>query len=376
MAGIEQVRIRLGEGLAIPACPLALNAQRKFDERRQRALFRYYLAAGAGGLAVGVHTTQFAIRDPKVGLFRPVLELAAEELGRGSLETAGTESSPSSSSNPPEKPRTRTRTRTLIAVAGICGPTTQAIAEATLARELGYHAGLLSLGALRAASEEGLIAHCRAVADVIPLFGFYLQPAVGGRALPFSFWRRFAEIPNVVAIKIAPFNRYQTHYVVRALAETGRDDIALYTGNDDNIVLDLLTPFRFRVGDRTVERRIVGGLLGHWAVWTKRAVELHAECRRRALSDEPIPPGLLRRAVEVTDCNAALFDAANNFAGCIPGLHEILRRQGLLEGLWCLDPNETLSPGQREEIDRVCRAYPHLRDDEFVAEHRDQWLAG
>ncbi len=351
MAAIEQVRTRLGKGLAIPACPLALNAQRRFDERRQRALFRYYPAAGAGGLAGGVHPPQFAIRDPKIGLFKPVLELAATELRVPSSEFR-------------------------VGIVGLCGPTKQAVAEASLARELGYHAGLLSLGALRAATEDELLAHCRAVAEIIPLFGFYLQPAVGGRVLPFSFWRRFAEIQNVVAIKIAPFNRYQTLDVVRAVAEAGRDDIALYTGNDDNIVLDLLTSFRFRVGDKTVERRIVGGLLGHWAVWTKRAVELHAECRRLATSGEPIPPELLRRAGEVTDCNAAFFDAANNFAGCIPGLHEILRRQGLLEGNWCLDPNESLSPGQREEIDRVCRAYPHLNDDEFVAQNRDQWLAG
>jgi len=434
MASIESVRTQLGKGLAIPACPLALNAQRQFDERRQRALFRYYLAAGAGGLAVGVHTTQFAIRDPKVGLFKPVLELAAEEIlkdagdggkdnetGEGfSLSPAEgervgvrgkpclvSESSPDPSPLPSPLPKGRgSPPCACMAIAGICGATQQAVAEATLARELGYHAGLLSLGALRAATEDELVAHCRAVAEIIPVFGFYLQPAAGGRVLPFSFWRRFAEIANVVAIKIAPFNRYQTLDVIRAVAEAGRDDIALYTGNDDNIVLDLLTPFHFRVGDeapvalsplqtsslsdptqgegggggrgrnRLVERRIVGGLLGHWAVWTKRAVELHVECRRLAISGEPIPPGLLSRANEVTDCNAAFFDAANNYAGCIAGLHEILRRQGLLEGSWCLDPNETLSPGQREEIDRVCRAYPHLNDDEFVAQNRDHWLSG
>jgi dihydrodipicolinate synthase/N-acetylneuraminate lyase len=358
MASIERVRAKLGEGLVIPACPLALNAQRRLDERRQRALFRYYLAAGAGGLAVGVHTTQFAIREPKAGLFRPVLELAAEEMKRADA-------------NLPLAPAIG-----LVRVAGLCGLTKQAATEAALARELGYHAGLLSLGALRDASETELIEHCRAVAEIIPLFGFYLQPAVGGRVLPFSFWRRFAEIQNVAAIKIAPFNRYQSLDVVRALAEAGREDIALYTGNDDNIILDLLTPFRFRVGNKSIERRIVGGLLGHWAVWTKRAVELHAECRRLAASGEAIPAALLSRAIEVTDCNAAFFDAANNFAGCIPGIHEVLRRQGLLEGIWCLDPNETLSPGQREEIDRVCRAYPQLNDDDFVAEHLDQWLAG
>ena len=404
MATTEQVRTRLGKGLAIPACPLALNSQRRLDERRQRALLRYYLAAGAGGLAVGVHTTQFAIRDAKVGLLRPVLELAAEEIlraacggrqddktcegfslspaegervgVRGKTHAVG-ESSPDPSPWPSPLPKGRGNPpRARIAIAGVCGQTKQAVAEATLARELGFHAGLLSLGALRDASEDELLAHCRTVAEIIPLFGFYLQPAVGGRVLPFSFWRRFAEIPNIVAIKIAPFNRYQTLAVVRAVVESGRNDIALYTGNDDNLVLDLLTPFRFRVGDKTVERRIVGGLLGHWAVWTKRAVELHAECRRREGNGGPISSELLRRAGEVTDCNAAFFDAANSFNGCIPGLHEILRRQGLLEGLWCLDPNETLSAGQREEIDRVCRAYPHLSDDSFVAEHRDKWLAG
>jgi dihydrodipicolinate synthase/N-acetylneuraminate lyase len=262
----------------------------------------------------------------------------------------------------------------LIGIAGICGPTRQAVAEATLARELRFDAGLLSLGALANASETELLEHCRAVGAVLPLVGFYLQPAAGGRLLPYSFWRRFAEIQNVVAIKIAPFNRYQTLDVVRAVAETGRDDIALYTGNDDQIVLDLLTPFRFHVGGRMVERRIVGGLLGHWAVWTRRAVELHAECRRLALSGAAIPAEMLRRNVEVTDANAAFFDVAHAFAGCIPGLHEVLRRQGLLENIRCLDPSETLSPGQREEIDRVYRAYPELNDDAFVAKHLDEWL--
>jgi dihydrodipicolinate synthase/N-acetylneuraminate lyase len=353
MATIEQVRTRLNQGLAIPACPLALNALRTLDERRQRALLRYYLAAGAGGLAVGVHTTQFAIRDPKVGLLQPVLELASVEARRAAGK----------------------RDQAPVLVAGICGETKQAVAEAGLAAGLGYNAGLLSLGALRGVSDEGLITHCRAVAEVIPLFGFYLQPAAGGRVLPYSFWRRFAEIENVVAIKIAPFNRYQTLDVVRAVAEVGREDIALYTGNDDSILMDLLTPFRFVVGGKPVERRIVGGLLGHWAVWTKRAVELHAECRRMTTSNAPVPAELLARAVEITDCNAAFFDAANDYAGCIPGIHEVLRRQGLLEGIWCLDTKEAFGPGQREEIDRVCSAYPHLADDEFVAAHRDEWLS-
>jgi dihydrodipicolinate synthase/N-acetylneuraminate lyase len=334
----------------IPACPLALTAERRLDERRQRALVRYYLAAGATGLAVGVHTTQFAIRDPKIGLFRPVLELAAAELDRA------------------DRPVAR--------IAGVCGPTPQAVAEAELARACGYQAALLSLGALKNATEADLLAHCRRAADVLPLVGFYLQPAVGGRVLPFAFWRRFAEIENVVAIKIAPFNRYQTLDVVRAVAEAGRDDIALLTGNDDHIVMDLLTPFRFQTGRSLVERRITGGLLGQWAVWTRRAVELVEGCHRLVAAGGAVPAEMLRRHVELTDANAAVFDAANGFAGCIAGVHEILRRQGLLEGIWCLDPHETLGPGQAEEIDRVCRAYPHLTDDEFVREHRDRWLSG
>ena len=342
----------LRRGAVIPASPLALNAQRRWDERRQRALWRYYLAAGAGGIAVGVHTTQFAIRDPKIGLFRPLLELAREEFDRADA----------------------TRSEPLVRIAGVCGDTPQALSEAATARDSDFHAGLLSLSALKEADDDTLIAHCRRVAEVIPLVGFYLQPAVGGRVLSYRFWRRFAEIENVVAIKIAPFNRYQTLDVVRAIAEAGRGDIALYTGNDDNIVLDLLTPYRFTVQGKQVERRIVGGLLGHWAVWTKRAVELLQRCHAAA-REEHLPTELLRLAVEVTDCNAAFFDAANGFRGCIAGIHEVLRRQGLLEGIWCLHPEETLSPGQAEEIDRVYRSYPHLNDDAFVAQHLHEWLS-
>jgi hypothetical protein len=341
----------LRRGVAIPAMPLALTAARRLDERRQRALCRYYVAAGAGGIAAGVHTTQFAIRDARYGLFRPVLALVAEELdhlGAG-------------------------RTEPLMRIGGICGPTGQAVAEAATLRDLGYHAGLLSLAG-SGPDDASRLTHCQTIAEIIPLVGFYLQRAVGGPDLSYRFWRDFAEIEGVVAIKIAPFDRYRTIDVVRALAESGRDDIVLYTGNDDNIVLDLVTPFRFRVGPRVVERRIVGGLLGHWAVWTRRAVELLEACHAAASRGGGVPEDLLRAAVACTDANAAVFDVANGFAGCIAGIHEVLRRQGLLEGIWCLDPAETLGPGQSGEIDRVIRAYPELTDDDFVAQHRDQWL--
>jgi hypothetical protein len=267
----------------------------------------------------------------------------------------------------------RHRAAPVVRVGGICGGTAQAEREAGVLAGLGYHAGLVSLAALREADDDALVAHCRTVAQVIPIIGFYLQPAVGGRVLSYEFWRQFAAIDNVVAIKIAPFNRYQTLDVVRAVVESGRGDIALYTGNDDHIVMDLLSPFRFCVDGRPVERRICGGLLGHWAVWTRAAVDLFQECREAAHAPA-IPAQLVRRSVEVTDSNAAFFDAANHFAGCIAGLHEVLRRQGLLAGTWCLDPGETVSHGQLAEIDRVYRAYPHLNDDDFVREGRDAWL--
>lgn len=344
----------LRKGVVIPAHPLALTSERKLDERRQRALSRYYLAAGAGGLAVGVHTTQFAIRDPKIGLFEPVLRLVAEEMDRADSE----------------------RPAKVIRVGGVIGKTDQAVQEAALLKETGYHAGLLSLAALSDADEDSLIDHCRAIADILPVFGFYLQPAAGGRLLDFFFWRRFAEIENVIAIKMAPFNRYQTIDVIRGVVEAGRDDIILYTGNDDTIVLDLITPFRFMVDGQPVERRITGGLLGHWAAWTQKAVSLLEECHLAVDRGDTLPAELLRRHVEVTDCNAAFFDAANAFHGCIAGMHEVLRRQGLLENITCLDPNEGLSPGQTEEIDRVYQAYPHLNDDAFVEKHRDAWLNG
>lgn len=351
-----EVRDRLRSGAVIPAMPLALTADRRLDERRQRALCRYYAAAGAGGLAVGVHTTQFAIRDPKHGLFQPVLALAAEELDRADTRSG----------------------RPLIRVGGVCGRTEQAVAEAQVLRELGYHAALLSLSAVAGENDDAKLSHCRAVADVLPLVGFYLQRAVGGPDLSYRFWRSFAEIDDVVAIKVAPFDRYRTLDVVRAVAESGRDDIALYTGNDDAIVYDLISPYRFLVGSEWVELRFVGGLLGHWAVWTRKAVKLLDACHASNSGDRPSSDhttALLRQAAHVTDANAAFFDAANGFAGCIAGLHEILRRQGLLEGIWCLDPDEGLSPGQREEIDRVARSYPDLNDDTFVAEHRDEWLS-
>jgi len=353
----SNIRAALRNGKVIPAHPLALDGNGRLDERRQRALTRYYVAAGAGGVAVGVHTTQFAIRDPKVGLFEPVLSIAREELDRADAQG--------------DEP--------LIRIGGICGTTDQALRETDLLTRLGYHAGLLSLAALRDTVEADLIAHCEAVGERIPLIGFYLQPSVGGRVLSYTFWRRFAEIPAVVAVKIAPFNRYQTLDVVRGVVDAGRDDIALYTGNDDSIVSDLVTTFRFArsdsaYGDAPVERRIVGGLLGHWAVWTRGAVALLAECHTAARAGQ-VPGSLLQRGIEVTDANAAFFDAAHGFAGCIAGIQEVLRRQRLLISARCLDPHETLSVGQAAEIDRVCRAYPHLADDAFVAANLEEWMS-
>ncbi len=343
----HQWRSHLAAGQAIPACPLTLHSDGRWSERHQRAVLRYYLDAGAGGIAVGVHSTQFAIRDPKHGLFEPLLRFAAEVIDR--------ERAPG--------------TTPLIKIAGLCGETPQAVAEARLATSLGYHAGLLSLTAVAKAPDAIVLEHCRRIAEVMPIVGFYLQPAVGGRVLPYEFWRAFAEIENVVAIKIAPFHRYRTLDVVRAVVDAGRDDIALYTGNDDNIVVDLLTQFPF--GDPP--RRIVGGLLGQWSVWTRRAVEMLKEIK--AARDQPtIPAGWLSTAAALTDANAAVFDAAGEFTGCIPGIMEVLRRQGLAPSNRCLDPNEVLSPGQGEQIDRVAQAYPELVDDTFVRQHLDRWL--
>jgi hypothetical protein len=345
----DGVLAAIRRGVAIPASPLALDANRKFDPRRQGALTRYYVDAGAGGVAIGVHTTQFKIRD--VGLYEPVLKLAAETVEDWT-------------------------DRTVVRICGLVGKSDQAVREAAIARDLGYHAGLLSLAAWKGASEDEIIEHCRRIADEIPVIGFYLQPAVGGVLLGTSFWRRFAEIENVVAIKMAPFNRYRTLDVIRGVVEARAEHrISLYTGNDDHIVGDLVAPFTFMRDGEPVTVRIVGGLLGHWSVWLKTAVELLERCHAAAGQDA-VPAELLALDGQVTDCNAAFFDVANDFAGCIAGCHEVLRRQGLFEGIWCLNPDERLSPGQSAEIDRVYAAYPHLNDDAFVAANRERWLDG
>ena len=333
----------LQEGTVIPAHPLVLNRNLHIDERRQRLLTRYYIAAGAGGLAVGVHTTQFEIRKPEINLFETVLRIAADEMKAAHIN------------------------RPFIKVAGIVGPTGPALKEADTARKYGYDLGLVSMGGLKDYSEAQLIERARAIAEIIPMFGFYLQPAVGGRILSHQFWREFAEIPNVYAIKVAAFNRYQTMDVVRAVCYSSRrNQIALYTGNDDNIVADLLTPYRFRVNDKVVEKKFVGGLLGHWAVWTTTAVQLLKEIKESTKSGKSDYIELLATNVKITDMNAAIFDVVNSFRGCIPGIHEVLRRQGLMEGLWCLNPDEKLSAGQMEEIDRVYEDYPQYTDDHFL----------
>jgi len=343
----KDVLTSLRRGTVIPAHPLALDASHRLDPVRQRALTRYYLDAGAGGLAVGVHSTQFAIRE--VGLYEPVLELAASTAAEWS-----------------DAPT--------VMIAGLCGPTAQAVAEADIACGLGYHAGMLSLAAMKGASVDELVVHCAAVAERIPLVGFYLQTAVGGIALPAAFWQCFAAIDNVIAIKMAPFDRYRTLDVIRGVALARAEDrVTLYTGNDDHIVLDLLQPFVVRRGDETVTLRIRGGLLGHWSVWTKRAVEQMARIHQ-AVDSGRIDAELLALDSRITDCNSAFFDVANGFAGCIPGCHEVLRRQGLLQGIWCLDPNEALSPGQAAEIDRVYRDHADLSDDAFVAQNLARWL--
>ncbi|QDT02171.1 Dihydrodipicolinate synthetase family protein [Rubripirellula lacrimiformis] len=350
----KPIRDSVQKGIVIPAMPLALDAQRGLDRQCQAALARYYIDAGVGGIAVGVHTTQFAIRDPGINLFEPVLKLTSEVIDDYSAAQG----------------------RHVWKVAGVCGTTQQAVREATFAVDHGYHSGLLSLAALAGESHDKLLDHCREVAAVIPVIGFYLQPAVGGCKLPYSFWREFAEIENVIAIKMAPFNRYQTLDVVRAVCDSGCEDkITLYTGNDDNIIVDLLTEYRIACDAGPKSVRIRGGLLGHWSVWARAAVELLDEVHAVVASGNGVPSELLRRNIELTDCNAAFFDAANDFAGCIPGIHEVLRRQGLMRGTWCLDPNEVLSQGQSQEIDRVTKAYPHLNDDGFVQDNLRRWLS-
>jgi hypothetical protein len=336
----------LKRGTAIPAHPLALGPDRQFDRESQRALARYYIDAGSGGLAVGVHSTQFAIRE--VGLYEPVLSLAMET-AKGWTD------------------------RPLVMIAGAIGRTGQAVAEARVARSLGYHAVLLSLAAMKGAGDDELVEHCRAVAAEMPLIGFYLQPAVGGIPLSRSFWTRLAALENVVAIKVAPFNRYGTLDVAFGIVAAGAEErVTLYTGNDDHIVSDLVTPFRIRAGKREATIRFRGGLLGHWSVWTKSAVSL-LERLHAAVEAGPIPPEILALDGMVTDCNSVIFDVPHNFAGCIPGCHEILRRQGLMGSIACLDPHETLSPGQAQEIDRLYATYPEWQDDAFVAENLHRW---
>lgn len=333
----------LHQGTVIPAHPLALNQDLSMDESKQRLLTQYYMASGGGGVAVGVHTTQFEIRKREINLLEPVLRMAAEEIERAALN------------------------RPFIKVAGICGPTEQALKEAELAVKYDYHLGLVSMGGLSTYSELELIKRIEAVSKIIPVFGFYLQPAVGGRILSYDFWRAFAEISNVEGIKVAAFNRYQTLDVVKAVCDSfRRDEIALYTGNDDNIVADLLTPYRFTIDNQLVEKRFVGGLLGHWAVWTSKAVELLNEIKNCIVNDYTGVEKLLAKGIAVTDMNAVIFDAANSFKGCIAGIHEVLRRQGLMEGIWCLSKEEKLSPKQAEEIDRIYKMYGPLTDDEFI----------
>ena len=335
---------QLAEGIAIPAMPLALNDDANWSKPHQRALLRYYLDSGAGGIAAGVHTTQFAIREPKYNLYKPVLQFVSDTLD---------ELAPAN----------------FVRVAGICGKTDQATKEAQTAADAGFHTGLLSLTAMKDESEDAMVAHVQEVANIIPVFGFYLQPTIGGCVLPYSFWKRFCEIDNIAAIKLAPFNRYYTWDVVRALIESGREDIHLYTGNDDNIINDLLTPFTYQ----GQTRHIVGGLLGQWAVWTKAAVEM-LEAIKAARKEKEIPIDWLSKNMALTDANAVLFDAAHDFHGCIPGLLEVLRRQGLVPSNRCLDPDETLSPGQAQEIDRIYQAYPELTDDQYVQENLPKWL--
>ncbi len=347
-----EVLVRFRQGMVIPAMPLALNEHRDFSESNQQALVRYYIDAGAGGIAVGVHTTQFEIHDARHGLYEKVLSFVSEAVDQW----------------------TARRNMKVMKIAGVCGTSRQALDEARFARSRGYHACLLSLSALRGCTQGELLDHCQQVASVMPVVGFYLQPAVGGVVLSRAFWQEFARIDNVIGIKIAPFNRYQTLDVIKGVCDAGKEnEITLYTGNDDNIIVDLITEYHVSTAGGEKRVRIKGGLLGHWAVWTRRAVEMLAKIHA-GVEGGVIPSELLTLAAQVTDCNAAFFDAANNYAGCIPGIHEMLRRQGLFQGTWCLNPNEILSPGQLEEIDRVCEFYHHLDDDEFIRDNIAEWF--
>lgn len=343
----------LKSGTVIPATPLALDENRRFDEYSQRLLMKYYLNCGVGGIATAVHSTQFEIRDPEVNLFEPILKLVSDEIDAFENKTG----------------------RVIVKVAGVCGKTEQAVKEATLAKKYGYDAVLLSPGGLNSLSEDELVKRTKAVAEVMPVIGFYLQTAVGGRHFSFEYWQKICEIPNVVAIKAAPFNHYMSLDIARAAAlSTRSDEITLYTGNDDNIVIDLLTTYKFDVNGKHYEKGFEGGLLGHWSVWTKRAVELFELCKKQKAGDS-ISAEMLSLANAVTDSNAVLFDGANAFAGCIPGLHYVLKKQGLMKSLNCINPNEVLSPGQDTEIERIYAMYPNLVDDDFVKENIESWKA-
>ena len=350
----SEARDILNKGTVIPAIPLALDEKRNFNEKRQRALVKYYLHAGAGGIAVAVHTTQFEIRLPEVNLFNRVVKTILDEIELFEKKNS----------------------KVIVKIVGVCGKVEQAVSETRFADEINADAVLLSPGGLADLTEDEMIERTKVVADIMPVVGFYLQPAVGGRILSADYWKRLSDIDGVVAIKCAPFNRYQTIDLVRGVAMSKRySEIALYTGNDDNILIDLITKYEINIRGKKVEKRIVGGLLGHWAVWTKTVVDLFEKIQiYREDKNINIPSELLTLAVKITDANAAFFDAANNYAGCIPGIHEVLRRQGLFEGIWCINPKETLSPGQYAEIDRVYADYPELNDDDFVKAHLDEWL--
>ena len=341
----------LKKGTVIPATPLVLDENRKIDEKGIRLLMKYYLNCGVGGIATAVHTTQFEIRKPEIALFDPILKIVSEEID-------GFE---------------KKNNKVIVKVAGVCGAAEQAVREAETAKKYGYDAVLLSPGGLNSLSEEELIERTARVAEIMPVIGFYLQTAVGGRVFSYDYWEKICATENVAAIKCASFNRYQTLDVVRAAAMSERSgEITLYTGNDDNIVIDLLTEYSFDKNGKTVKRGFDGGLLGHWSVWTKKAVEIFNRIKEEK-GKEAVSKEMLTLAAQITDSNGAFFDTANNFSGCIPGLHEVLRRQGLMKNIYCLNPEETLSKGQAEEIDRVYRAYPHLNDDKFIADNIEAW---